>query len=452
VATANGLMGRDRIMALCEKALQASEADQTEVLVMAQHSYLTRFANNYIHQNMAEEDISINVRVVFGQRVGVASTNEFTPEAVLRTVREAAEIARLQPANPRFRSLPRPGVITGRAKFSEVTHGVSPEERADRARLIIDKAKKAGLEAAGAVSTGYMEMAVANSLGIRAYDRGTSAGLNLVVMSADSSGFAADVNSDFSAINYAGGAERAIEKALRSVHPGELEPGEYTVILEEPAVADMLTMLSFMGMNALAVQEGRSFMGGHFGEKITGDNITIWDDGNDPAGMPMPFDFEGVPKEKVMLIENGIARGVVYDSYTADQEPGAHSTGHALPAPNEWGPFPLNLFMATGDASLEDMIARTERGVLVTRFHYTNVVDPMRTLFTGMTRDGTFLIENGRVVRGLKNLRFTQNILAALSNVDMLGKTARLEGNFFGGAMVPALRVHGFNFTGVTQF
>jgi len=452
VSNQGELFGRDRILELCETALKKSTADQTEILVLAQHNYLTRFANNYIHQNTAEEDINVNVRVVFGQRVGVASTNEFTKDAVQNTLQQAAEIARLQPPNPRFRSLPAPQPVHGRAIFAPATEHATPAVRAEKARLIIERARQASLEAAGAVSTGYAEIAVANSLGIRVYDRATSAGLNLVVMSEDSSGFADEMSPDFSAIDFSAAAERAVEKAKRSVHPAELEPGEYTVILEEPAVADMLTTLGYMGLSALAVQESRSFMNGHFGERITGENITLWDDGNDPAGMPMPFDFEGVPKEKVMLIEHGVARGVVYDSYTADQEPGAHSTGHALPAPNEWGPFPLNLFLATGESSIEEMVAKTERGILVTRFHYTNVVDPVRTLFTGMTRDGTFLVANGRVVRGLKNLRFTQNILAALAQVDMIGARAKLEGGFMGGAMVPALRLHGFNFTGVTQF
>jgi len=191
------------------------------------------------------------------------------------------------------------------------------------------------------------------------------------------------------------------------------------------------------------------------GQKIAGDNITIWDDGLDPRGLVFPFDFEGVPKQKVMLIENGIAKGVVYDSFTAGREPGKHSTGHSLPAPNTSGPIPINLLMAPGSSTKEEMLAATERGIWVTRFHYTNPVHPMKTVLTGMTRDGTFLIENGKIVRPLKNLRFTQSIIEALSCTDMLGSTIKLcrQGfDLFVATCVPAARVQGFTFTGTTEF
>ncbi len=214
------------------------------------------------------------------------------------------------------------------------------------------------------------------------------------------------------------------------------------MILEPVAVGELVTFLGYLGMGALALQEGRSFLTGKLGGKVAGDNVTIWDDGTDGRGLAMPFDWEGQPKRKVTLIENGIGRGVVYDSYTATREK-RETTGHALPAPNTAGPLPLNMFLAPGEASLDEMVASTRRGILVTRFHYVNVVHERETILTGMTRDGTFLIENGKRTKPLKNLRFTQSVLGALSMVEMIGKECALAEY----AYVPALKVGKFSFT-----
>jgi predicted Zn-dependent protease len=214
----------------------------------------------------------------------------------------------------------------------------------------------------------------------------------------------------------------------------------------------MLLTLSRLGFGALAVQEGRSFMGRRFGEQITGDNITIWDDGHDARGLMLPFDFEGVPKQRVTFVENGVARGVAYDSFTAGREEGKTSTGHSLPAPNAFGPMPVNLFMGPGKASKEQMLASTDRGIWVTRFHYTNPVHPLRTVLTGMTRDGTFLIEDGQIARPLQNLRFTQSILEAFSRAEMLGSELKLVKAGWGAACVPAAKILDFGFTGTTEF
>ena len=195
-------------------------------------------------------------------------------------------------------------------------------------------------------------------------------------------------------------------------------------------------------------------MTGKIGQKITGEKITIWDDGSDPRGIPLPFDFEGVAKEKIVLIENGIAKNVVHDSFTAGREEGATSTGHALSMPNTFGPIPINLFMAPGDATKEEMLASTERGIWVTRFHYTNILHPVKTILTGMTRDGTFLIENGKITKPLKNLRFTQSVLEAFAGAEMLGAELKLVKDEWNpiGTCVPAVKIRGFQFTGTTDF
>jgi predicted Zn-dependent protease len=242
-----------------------------------------------------------------------------------------------------------------------------------------------------------------------------------------------------------------VDKALKSRHPRELPPGRYPVILEEYAVADIVDMLARLGFGALSVQEGRSFMVDRFGERIMSDAISIWDDGLDPTGLPMPFDFEGVPRQRVDLIKGGVAEAVVYDSYTAGKEGGA-STGHALPSPNTFGPIPAHTFMAPGEASKEELLASMERGLWVTRFHYTRPVHPKLVIITGMTRDGTFLVEKGEIAYPIKNLRFTQSYLEALSNVEAVSRETKLQQNWFGGTRVPALKVTEFEFTGATEF
>ncbi len=448
------MLGKDKIQEIAERALAFSSADQTEVLIFGNDHHLTRFAVNTIHQNVSETDVTVRARVVIGKRTGVASGNDLSEEALRKVIQSAETVARFQQENPDFRSLPEPQPVQEAKAYVEATAACTPEERAKGVTAICALAKENDLEASGAFSTTVDEFLVANSLGVSAYHCSTVAHIVTVIMSDDSSGYATATAKDVSALDPQAVGQVAVDKALRSRNPTEIEPGVYTVILEEEAVADMLLFLGFLGFGALAVQEGRSFMTGRFGLKITGDNITIWDDGHDPRGLVRPFDAEGVPKQHVTLIENGIAKEVVYDSFTAGREEGKVSTGHGLPAPNTFGPIPVNLFMAPGDATKEQMIASTERGIWVTRFHYTNPVHPIKTVLTGMTRDGTFLIENGQITQPLKNLRFTQSILEAFSRAEMLGSELKMLkagwGNF--AICVPAAKIHEFRFTGTTEF
>ncbi|MDX1534905.1 MAG: metallopeptidase TldD-related protein, partial [Thermoplasmata archaeon] len=242
---------------------------------------------------------------------------------------------------------------------------------------------------------------------------------------------------------------------VRSVPPRRVEPGEYTVILEDPAVSTLALYLSFITFNGLAYQEGRSFVSGRLGERVTGTGVNLWDEGTRAEGLPMGFDSEGVPKQRTTLLEDGIAQSVVYDSYTAGRED-RESTGHALTAPNPFGPLAVNPFLAPGDATVDEMVEETQRGLLVTRFHYTNAVNPARAIITGMTRDGTFLVEDGEVAGPVRNLRFTQGIMEALDGASLIGRgwnSHRLSSWLgFGATTVPALRLDRFRFTGVTEF
>jgi PmbA protein len=445
------VLGEKRLAEIAQRVLRESKAEQTEVMITSNDSYLTRFATNTIHQNVAELDATIRVRVITDQKTGVATGNDLTAAGLKKLVQTAERIASFQQKNPDFHSLPGPQPIRAVNAYVDSTAKFTPLDRAKGVEKILAPSRANGLDAAGALSTEEQEILIANSLGVSAYHRGTAASIMTVIMGKDCSGFASDESIDVARLDPEAVGKTAIDKAIASRNPTSIEAGEYTVILEEEAVANMLFFLAFMGISALAVQEGRSFMNGKFGERVTGEAITIWDDGFDPRGLPQPFDFEGTPKQKVMLIEKGIARNVVYDSATAAREPGKTSTGHSLPAPNTQGPLPLNLFMASGTATKEEMIASTDRGILVTRFHYTNILHPVKTVLTGMTRDGTFLIEKGKLSRPIKNLRFTQSILEAFANVEMLGSKLKIAKVYGVPACAPAAKIRNFRFTGGTE-
>ena len=445
------MFGEEELRRVAHQALSASPADETEVLIFAHETQLTRFADSHIHQNVAERDRAVRVRAIVGQRAGVASTNDLGPAGLQGVVRRAVETARLQPANPELLPLPGPQTMPGAQAFSEATASCSPEHRARAVGAICRLAQEAGLVASGAFTTVQRETVVANSRGLFAYHPSTVADLNTVIMGTDSSGYASRTDVGVERIDAEGAGREAVDKALRSRGPREIEPGVYPGLVEAYAVEEMLAYMAYLGFGALAVQEGRSFLGGRLGERVADPRISIWDDGLDPSGLSLPFDFEGMPKRRVDIIRDGVAVGVVYDRQTAARE-GKESTGHGLPAPNTMGPMPANLFMAAGSATRQEMLRALGRGLWVTRFHYVNPVHPLKAILTGMTRDGTFLIENGEVAAPVKNLRFTQGALDALSHVVAVGAHTTLGRSWFGGTRAPDLALAEFSFTGTTVF
>jgi PmbA protein len=441
------MVRQDQLVEIGRRAIELSPAEATEAILTAGANNLTRFANNTIHQNVSHADADLRVRAAFAKRVGVATTNDLSDEGLRRCVESAAGIARHQEENEDFLGLPGPAAYESVVADCRETAAFSPEERAAAVAQIIRTAERHGLNASGAFATGPQTLAIVNSNGVAAAQESAAADLNVTMAGPTSSGRATCTAMDVADVNAANLGEIAARKAVDSADPIQIEPGDYTVILEEDAVGDMVGFLGYMGFGGKAFNEGRSFMCGKLGERVCGENITIYDDGLDPRFYPLPFDFEGMPRQRVTLIEKGVARAVVHDRTTA-AEAGVESTGHATPPPGTWGPFPMHLKLVPGEASVEQMIASTERGLLVTRFHYTNIAHPLRTEITGMTRDGTFLIENGRLARGVKNLRFTQSVLAALSCVEMIGKAVRIAD----GCLVPALKVGSFHFSGATEF
>lgn len=448
------MIEENELQGLAERILALSTADETEVLLLGQVSRLTRFANSYIHQNVAEANLTARVRAAFGQKVGVASTNDLTPSGLQAASEQATALARLQTPDPYFTGLPQPdgSSLPTHLGYTPATAGFRPEERAQAVSTICNAAETAGLVASGAFNTGEDVLAVANSHGLWRYHRSTEARLNTVIMGASGSGWACAASTDVAQIDAEALAGESVGIARNAQDPIDFEPGEYPVVLGPDAVADMLSFFGMVSFNGLAVQEARSFLSSRLGQQVMSPSVSIWDDGLDETGLPRPFDFEGVPKQRVALIQDGIARGAVWDRRTAAKAgDGKQGTGHSLPAPNSFGPLPGNLFMAPGAADRAALLTGIERGIWITRFWYTRVVHPLEVVITGMTRDGTFLIENGRITRPVRNLRFTQSYLAALADVTGIGSETHLVEENWGAVRVPAIRVGRFNFTGITR-
>ena len=440
-------------LALAERALEAAlgaGAGEAEALVMREDHALTRFANSEIHQNVATTDVSINLRVVRGRRVGVASSDRSDAEGLRRLAESAVAIASVVEELEDWGGLPGPTSVTDiPGAWVADTAAATPEFRAQAVRAVIAAADEAEVTAYGSFQTGTETNAVANSNGVRVAGSRSVAELITVSMGpGGGTGYAEAAAVDATTLDPRALGREAAAKARASADAVSLPPGDYPVVLEEYAVVDLLDMLGYLGFSALAVQEERSFV--EPGRQVGSEFITIRDDGTDPAGLPMAFDYEGVAKQRVPLIDRGVCQGVVYDAQTAARD-GVASTGHGLPAPNPYGPFPLNLVMDPGTSSRDDLIGGLERGLLVTRFHYTNPVHPKLAIVTGMTRDGTFLVEDGRIVGPVRNLRYTQSYLDALAGTVAVGSERRTLNGFLGGVVVPAVRVAGWAFTGATE-
>jgi PmbA protein len=446
------MFGETKAKQICKDVKKRCKGGEAEVMLTYNDSYLTRFANNTIHQNVAERDAEIMLRYFIGKQMGTATTNRLDAQGLDEVVEQAKMNAQASPEDPNYPGLPGKATYTKVVCFDQATADYSPEARAKGVAPVCRLAKEKGVNASGAFSTGSMEIALANTEGLFAYHSATSADFQTVIMGDDSSGRAHGSGWKVSEFDPESLGEEAIEKTLRGKNPQKIEPGEYTVVFEHYVTEDLLSMLNYTGMGAQAVLEGRSWMNDRIGQQVMDPKISIWDDGLDPNGIPMPFDFEGLPKQHVDIVKNGVVLGPVYDRYTGAKM-GKASTGHAVPATMRgFGPMAMNVFMGTGDATLEEMIKSTQRGLLINRFWYTRPVHPHDCIVTGMTRDGVFLIENGEITFAVKNLRFTQSYLQALANVEMVGKESHLLGAEFGGfgVRVPALKIRSFNFTGST--
>ncbi len=442
---------RDEVKRLSEIVLGLSRADETEVVISGGDEALTRFAENVIHQNVARNELTVTVRAFVGKRMAEASTNR-TDEAALReTVERAFEAAKQMPEDEKL--LPRltPQTYQPVQAVDENIIQITPKERAELIAEVVGRCKVHGTKAAGALSNSFGFYAIANSNGLFAYYERTNLAFSITVATDEGTGWASASSFRKSDVDVLAVGEKALRKALLNRNPKELPPGAYRVVLEPPAVADLLLFMA-SGFNALAVDEGRSWLVGKLGQKVCGENITLVSDVYHPFHQGCPFDAEGYPTQRVVLIDKGIASGLVYDRVTA-QKHGVNPTGHSVDPTGAYGAFPRGLVMEGEEKSLEDLIAETDKGLLISRLWYIRTVDPMKVLLTGMTRDGVFLIENGQIVSAVKNFRFNESVIAMLNKVEALSRPERAGApEWEWSEVVPALRVSEFHFTDVTVF
>ena len=435
---------------LAERVLQLSDADETEVHIDFVSDALTRFANNTIHQNVAERTLSVSVRTVFDGRTARATTNKTDDDSLRRAVAASAALAHSQPKNPDLLPMPGPQKYPRVARYFPATADATPQDRAVAVAKVTELAEQNKQTAAGIFSTGASLTAMANSNGLFASYRQSRAEFSITILERDSSGWAKASATDRDQIDPQELAQRASEKAAASRRPKEVEPGRWTVILEPAAVLDLVGFL-FYDFAGTAVLDQRSCFTNRLGKQVMGENVTIHDDVTHALQSGPPFDGEGMPRQTVLLVERGVLRHLVYSRATAKKMK-AKPTGHAMPLPSQDGEAPFNLVFAGGNTSLETMIATTDRGILLTRLWYIREVDPYEKILTGMTRDGSFLVENGKISTGIRNFRFNQNILEMLSNVGQMSHAVRAAGEESFEMVVPAMKVRDFHFTEVTKF
>jgi len=464
----NRMLSEEQAADIFHRVRKLASADEVEVNFSGGNFSLTRFANNTIHQNVSEENHVVSVRTVFDGRTARASTNKFDDESLRHVVKSSESLARVQHPDPDLLHMPdassesEADSVPNPTRYFEQTAAITPEQRASGVAQIVGVADQHKLTTAGVFSSAESFEGIFNSRGLRRWHTQTLAEVSISMLGPDSSGWQKANSPDVTNLDPLRLAHTAAQKAVDSAHPREIPPGKHTVILEPAAVLDIVGFM-FWDYSGMAILDQRSFLTGRIGTRLFGENITFWDDVRHPLQTGSPFDGEGVRRKRVPLVENGVVKQVVYARATAERM--KHSeyqnsvgpiaeTGHGFPLPNEMGEMPLNIVFAATDnpQTVEQMIASTERGVLVTRLWYIREVEPFEKMLTGMTRDGTFLIEGGRVKGGIRNFRFNESLIHMLSNVEAMSTPVRSCGEESFDMVVPAMKVRDFNFTEATKF
>ncbi|MBL7192012.1 TldD/PmbA family protein [bacterium] len=446
------MFDKAEIKKLLEKIIENSPAEETEVIFTGGMDAATRFSDGVITQNVELNNRSISVRVIDKGRTGRFMSNRINDEEIYKSAEKAMEIAAVQTPDAEILPLPTPQEYRTIDSFYRFTVEFPAAGRTELISQAVRKCRKNDLSAAGIFAAGGDAAALANSQGVFCFQQYSDVEFNISASGDDVSGWCAGFARDVDKLDTKSIVKTAIRKALDSQSPKSIEPGCYTVIFESAAAAEFLMFMGWEGFGAVNFLESKSFLSGKIGEKVLSENITIIDDAYHPLNLGLPFDFEGIPRKAVTIIENGVVKSVVWDRHTAKMG-GTESTGHALPQPNPLGPLPLNLRMEGGDSSLREMIESTDKGILVTRLHYSNILNPVKLDMTGMTRDGTFMIEKGEIAYPIKNMRYTQGIVQALNRVEALSKEVEYHQAFFGGGMVtPAMKIAGFHFSSGTEF
>jgi PmbA protein len=452
-AGSGGLLPERELRAIIDNVLhlaKSTEADETEVHVDEVDDSLTRFANNAIHQNVAERGLTVSIRTVVDERTARATTNRIDEDSLRGAIESSLSLAHSQPKDPRL--LPMPGKQKYRNvnRFAAPTAALTPEDRARAVKRACDLGIHNGQVAAGIFASGMSQSAMGNSRGLFAAYRETHAEFSITMQESPAASWAKANACNVRDFDPQKLAAIASDKAHRALNAQELAPGKYTVILEPSAVLDVVGFL-FYDFSATALADKRSCLNDRMGKPIFGKNISVTDDAYHPLQLGAPFDGEGIPREKVALVQNGVPKNLVYSRVSA-KAARKKPTGHGFTLPNEYGEAPMNLVFTGGNDSVEKMIASTDRGLLVTRLWYIREVDPYEKIMTGMTRDGLFLVEKGEVTSAVKNFRFNQSLLDMLKNVEMMGPAVRATGEEAFEMVVPAMKVRDFNLSEVTKF
>ncbi|HET9262741.1 MAG TPA: TldD/PmbA family protein [Vicinamibacterales bacterium] len=440
------LWTKEQAKALTDKVLAVSKAEETEVTLNGIDNANLRFARNTATTSGASSGYNLAITARFGKRAGTTTTSEFDAASLERAVRAAEEIAKLSPENPETMPALGPQTYTAGKAFFDDAAAASPEWRAASVESALTLSQKHDVVSAGFVETMAAVQAVANSKGLFAYDRFTSADYNLTARTPDGtgSGWASKSYNQLQMLDPTALATAAIEKAAKSRNPSAIEPGKYTVVLEPAALADLLIFMAFSA-DARQADEGRSFFskkggGNRVGEQVAGESVNVYSDPHHPLAPSLTFDGQGLPVTRSVWFEKGVLKDLIYSRFWAEKTGRKPTAG------------PNNIIMDGGTATIDELVAGTERGVLVTRFWYIRPLDPQTLLFTGLTRDGLFLIEKGKVTRPVKNMRWNESPIVAFNNVEAMSAPERVvSGEGFGGSglalVCPAARIREFTFS-----
>jgi len=436
-------------LAILDRALSAAGADEADAVFMSVDQNISRFANSQLHQNMSEESAGLTLRVIVNGAMGIATTTAFDEEEIARTAEVACEAAKHSGPVQGFSGLYAENEPVPRVEsFDEATAALSAAEKATALRAMFDRGRDVLF--AGSYSTAVVSVACGNTHGVRRYARMTHADATAIAIGSAGSGYATRRERRTADVDMVALGDEAVLKAtLAADRIEDLTPGTYDVILEPPALAEVFEWMNMIAFTGQSFEDGSSFFVGNLGKQLLGGNFTLVDDST--SYLPFPFDMEGLPKRAVTLVENGIVRTPVLDKAWADRL-GLAPTAHAwsLGSPEHGAAF--HLAMKGGHSTREEMIASTKLGIWVTRFNYVNgLLEPKTALMTGTTRDGTFLIRDGKVAARLPNLRWTQSMVEAFSNIESLSSERRSTGtwyNMFGGTLAPVAKIRGWNITG----
>jgi len=458
------MLTQSQAAAIFDRIRKLSATGELEVSFSGGRSSLTRFANNVIHQNMTEESSSLSIRVASDGRTARSTTNRLDDESLKRALTAAESLAKVQDPDPDLLPMPENGgaPATVPSRHFPATAALTPQDRAQGVEAIVNIAKKHKLTTAGIYSSAENFEGIFNSRGLTDWHNQTLAEISITMLGDNSSGWQKLNSPDVARLDPRTLAETAAHKAAESINPLDLAPGKYTVILEPAAVLDIVGFM-FWDFGGLSLLDQRSFLCDRVGTKLFGENINIWDNAAHPLQAGPPFDGEGMRRQPVQLVANGVIHQLVHARATAAKIAKSDiaakagpvfATGHGFSLPNEVGEMPGNIVFADppNPLTIEQMIAGTERGILVTRLWYIREVEPFEKLLTGMTRDGTFLVENGKIQRGVRNFRFNESLLHMLSNVEAMSLPARACGEESFDMVVPAMKVRDFNFTETTKF